>query len=55
MHMKWYYHVIIILALILFTLFFYQDGFGSVSFLFASIYLAAIFLAEMNRQKKARK
>lgn len=55
MQMKWVYHTIMIIALVLFTFFFYQDGFGSVSFLIASIYLAIIFLSEVKRQKNARK
>jgi len=50
--LKWYYHVMIISALVLFTLFFYQEGFGSVSFLLASIYLAIVLIKEIKQLKK---
>ncbi|MDS9472299.1 hypothetical protein [Sporosarcina pasteurii] len=53
--MKWYHHSIIILALVLFTVFFYQDGFGSISFLIAAAYLAVIFYKEVKRLKKNSK
>ncbi|WP_155767551.1 hypothetical protein [Sporosarcina ureilytica] len=53
--MKWYHHLIIISALVLFTVFFYQDGFGSIPFLIAAAYLAVIFCKEVKRLKKNRK
>lgn len=52
--MKVYQHVIIIVTLVLFTLFFYQEGFGSISFLLAAIYLAIIFIREVKRYKKGK-
>ena len=50
--MKIYQHIIIIAALVLFTILYYQDGFGSISFLFAAIYLSIIFIKEVRRYKK---
>ena len=52
--MKAYQHIIIIFALVLFTIFFYQDGFGSISFLLAAGYLGVIFFKEVKRYKKSK-
>lgn len=53
--MKIYQHIVIIAALILFTMFFYQDGFGSIPFLLAALYLVIVFLVEIKRYKKSKK
>ena len=53
--MKAYQHIIIIVALILFTIFFYKDGFGSIAFLLATIYLTMIFIREIRRSKNDKK
>lgn len=49
---KVYQHIMIILSLVLFMVFFYQDGFGSIAFLIAAIYLVFIFISEMRRYNK---
>jgi len=51
MLMKTYQHLIIIIALTLFTIFFYKEGFGSIAFLLAAIYLFFIFIREIRRSK----
>lgn len=48
--MKLYMHIVIITSLILFTAFFYQAGFGSVSFLLTTIYLSTIFVFEIRKK-----
>ena len=53
--MKVYQHIIIIVGLILFTIFFYQDGFGAIAFLLATIYLTYDFFREINVPKTIRK
>ena len=53
--MKVYQHIIIIAALILFTIFFYKEGFGSIAFLLATIYLTMIFIREIKRSKNDKK
>jgi len=52
--MKAYQHIIIIVSLVLFTIIFYQDGYGSISFLFAAIYLCVIFIKEVKRYRKSK-
>lgn len=53
--LKIYHHVIIIAALVLFVFLFYQEGFGSIAFLFAAIYLSVMFIKEVRRYKKSKK
>lgn len=53
-HVKIYQHVMIITSLVLFTMFFYRDGFGSISFLFAAGYLVMLFIKEIKRYKKSK-
>lgn len=52
--MKVYQHIIIIVALVLFTILFYQYGFGSISFLLAAIYLGITFIKEVKRYMKSK-
>ena len=53
--MKWYSHVIITIAIVLFTYFFYRYDFGAIAFFIASIYLAFLFFSEVKRQKDLKK
>ena len=50
--MKPYQHILIISALAIFTILFYKDGFGAVSFLLAAVYLSVIFIKEIRRERK---
>ena len=53
--MKVYQHIIIIVVLILFTIFFYKEGFGSIAFLLATLYLTMMFIREIKRSKNDKK
>jgi len=50
--MKLYQHILIISALVLFTILFYKDGFGAISFLLAAGYLIIMFIKEIRRERK---
>ncbi|WP_210470213.1 hypothetical protein [Sporosarcina sp. 6E9] len=53
--MKVYQHIIIIIALTLFTVFFYKEGLGAIAFLLAAFYLTSLFIREFKRSKKDKK
>ncbi|QUW21145.1 hypothetical protein JSQ81_15195 [Sporosarcina sp. Marseille-Q4063] len=53
--MKVYQHIIIIVALFMFTIFFYKDGFGAIAFLLATFYLTLLFIREIKRSKNDKK
>jgi hypothetical protein len=53
--MKVYQHIMIIVGLILFTVFFYKDGLGAIAFLMATFYLTSLFIREIKRSKKDKK
>lgn len=50
--MKIYQHTIIIASLVLFTIFFYKEGYGAISFLLAACYLIVLFINEIRRERK---
>ena len=55
LHVRWYYHAIIIALLITLTLIFYNSGLGAIPFTFAAVYLGYLTISEYRNIKRSKR